>query len=56
MKFMLPPAYAAEKLYQYKQGQDMGEMFTNPLDAVWAMALDTPKTSANTKIQIIIRF
>ena len=42
MKFMLPPAYAAEKLYQYKEGQDLGEMFTNPLDAVWAMALDTP--------------
>jgi hypothetical protein len=46
MKFMLPPAYAAEKLYQYKEGQDLGEMFTNPLDAVWAMALDTPKSAA----------
>jgi hypothetical protein len=46
MKFMLPPAYAAEKLYQYKQGQDLGEMFTNPLDAVWAMALDTPYSAA----------
>ena len=44
MKFMLPPAYAAEKLYQYKEGQDLGEMFTNPLDAVWAMALDTKAT------------
>ena len=44
MKFMLPPAYAAEKLYQYKEGQDLGQMFTNPLDAVWAMALDN-KTS-----------
>ena len=48
MKFMLPPAYAAEKLYQYKEGQDMGEMFTNPLDAVWAMALDN-KTSRDKK-------
>ena len=46
MKFMLPPAYAAEKLYQYKEGQDLGEMFTNPLDAVWAMALDTPYSAA----------
>jgi len=43
-KFILPPAYAAEKLYQYKEGQDLGEMFTNPLDAVWAMALDTKAT------------
>ena len=46
MKFMLPPAYAAEKLYQYKEGQDLGEMFTNPLDAVWAMALDTKASRA----------
>jgi hypothetical protein len=44
MKFMLPPAYAAEKLYQYKEGQDLGEMFTNPLDAVWAMAIDSKAT------------
>ena len=41
-KFVLPPAYAAEKIYQYKKGQDLGEMFTNPMDAVWALALDSP--------------
>ena len=46
MKFILPPAYAAEKLYQYKQGQDMGEMFANPIDAVWAMALDNKASRA----------
>jgi len=43
-KFVLPPAYAAEKIYQYKKGEDLGEMFTNPADAVWAMALDTKGT------------
>jgi len=43
-KFILPPAYAAEKIYQYKKGEDLGEMFTNPADAVWAMALDTKAT------------
>ena len=48
MKFILPPAYAAEKLHQYKRGDDMGQMFANPIDAVWAMALDTP-TSAKDK-------
>ena len=48
MKFILPPAYAAEKLHQYKRGDDMGQMFANPLDAVWAMALDT-KDSRNIK-------
>ena len=32
-KFILPPAYAAEKIYQYKKGEDLGEMFTNPYDA-----------------------
>ena len=48
MKFMLPPAYAAEKLHQYKRGDDMGQMFANPIDAVWAMALDT-KDSRNIK-------
>ena len=48
MKFILPPAYAAEKLHQYKRGDDMGQMFANPIDAVWAMALDT-KDSRNKK-------
>ena len=48
MKFILPPAYAADKLHQYKRGDDMGQMFANPIDAVWAMALDTP-TSARDK-------
>ena len=49
MKFILPPAYAAEKLHQYKRGDDMGQMFANPIDAVWAMALDT-KDSAGRKM------
>ena len=49
MKFILPPAYAAEKLHQYKRGDDMGQMFANPIDAVWAMALDT-KDSARRKL------
>ena len=43
-KFILPPAYAAEKIYQYKEGEDVTEMFTNPMDAVWALALDSKKT------------
>ena len=34
------------KSISIKKGQDLGEMFTNPIDAVWAMALDTPKSAA----------
>ena len=41
---LVAPALAAEKLYQYKQGVEPGDMALDPLNALWALGWDSPKT------------
>ncbi len=41
---LVAPALAAEKLYQYKEGVDPGDMALDPLNAIWALGWDSPKT------------
>ena len=38
---LVAPALAAEKLYQYKEGVDPGDLALDPLNAIWAMGWGT---------------
>ena len=45
----IPAMMIPEKMWQYKQGMEAGEMATDPLNALWALGIRGPKSIAEVK-------